>query len=49
MPKELRMNMFNIDCTELNKRLCSECEQLIDRILNRASEFVLNETALQIH
>jgi hypothetical protein len=26
MPKELRMNMFMIDCSELNKRLCSECE-----------------------
>ena len=26
MPKELRMNMFMIDCTELNKRLCLECE-----------------------
>jgi len=49
MPKELRMNMFMIDCTELNKRLCLECEQLIDRILNRAMEFVLNDTARQIH
>jgi hypothetical protein len=48
MPKELRMNMFLIDCTELNNRLCQECDQLVDKILLRAQEFVLNETAIQI-
>lgn len=46
MPKELRMNMFMIDCSELNKRLCEECQGLIDRILKRASEYVLNEIAV---
>jgi hypothetical protein len=48
MPKELRMNMFLIDCTELNKRLCDECSSLIDRILIRASEYVLTETSTGI-
>ncbi len=49
MPKELRMNMFMIDCTELNKRLCKECEELIRKILERAQEYVLSENAVQIH
>jgi len=48
MPKELRMNMFLIDCTELNKRLCDECTSLIDRILLRAQEYVLTETSTGI-
>jgi len=29
MPKELRMNMFLIDCTDLNNTLCKECDSLI--------------------
>ena len=33
MPFEIRMNMFLIDCGDLNNRLCMECEDLIDRIL----------------
>jgi hypothetical protein len=33
MPKELRMNMFLIDCSELNNRLCQECDSLVDQIL----------------
>ena len=41
MPKELRMNMFLIDCSELNNRLCQECDLLIDRILERARDFVI--------
>jgi hypothetical protein len=49
MPKELRMNMFMIDCTKINKKFCEECETLIDRILSRASDFVLGETAGSIH
>lgn len=48
MPKELRMNMFMIDCTELNKRLYDECTQLIERMLMRASEYVLTETSTGI-
>jgi hypothetical protein len=48
MPKELRMNMFLIDCTELNKRLYDECTSLIERMLTRASEYVLTETSTGI-
>ena len=33
MPFEIRMNMFLIDCADLNNKLCLECEELIDKIL----------------
>ena len=49
MPKELRMNMFMIDCTDLNKKLCDECDSLVERILSRAADFVLSETSVQIN
>ena len=42
------MNMFLIDCTEFNKRLDDECTSLIERMLTRASEFVLAETSTGI-
>jgi hypothetical protein len=48
MPRELRMNMFMIDCSELNAKLCQECDSLIDRILQRAADFVLSENSVQI-
>jgi len=41
MPKELRMNMFLIDCSELNNKLCLECDALILMIIKRAIDFVL--------
>lgn len=40
MPFEIRMNMFLIDCADLNNRLCAECDQLIQMILDRASDYV---------
>lgn len=40
MPRELRMNMFMIDCSELNNRLCQECDSLIERLVQKASDFV---------
>ena len=43
MPKELRMNMFMIDCSELNSRLCKECDDLIERILARALDFMIEQ------
>ena len=46
MPKELRMNMFIIDCAELNNRLCVECDTLIDRILVKVSDYVLQDIAV---
>jgi hypothetical protein len=48
MPKELRMNMFMIDCSDLNKKLCDECDALVERLLSRAADFVLSETSVQI-
>lgn len=33
MPYEIRMNMFLIDCVDLNNKLVTECELLISRIL----------------
>jgi hypothetical protein len=29
MPLEIRMNMFLIDCGDLNNKLCDICDQLI--------------------
>lgn len=40
MPFEIRMNMFLIDCADLNNRLCSELEELVDRILQRAADYI---------
>lgn len=48
MPKELRMNMFLIDCSDLNNRLCTECDSLISMILRRAIEFVVTDSSMQI-
>lgn len=48
MPKELRMNMFMIDCSDLNRKLCDECDELIKKLLDRATEFVLTDSSMQI-
>lgn len=48
MPKELRMNMFMIDCSDLNKRLCDECDILVEMILRKCQDFVFTETAMSI-
>lgn len=48
MPFEIRMNMFLIDCADLNNKLVHECELLIDRILARAAEQVFTESASNI-
>jgi len=48
MPKELRMNMFMIDCSELNNKLCQECDALILMIVKRAIDFVLVDSSMQI-
>ena len=42
------MNMFLIDCADLNNKLCQECEDLIDRILARAADQVFTESAPNI-
>ena len=43
MPFEIRMNMFLIDCADLNNRLCQECEELIDRILQRTADYIFQD------
>ena len=48
MPFEIRMNMFLIDCADLNNKLCSECEDLIDKILSRIAEYVFTESSASI-
>lgn len=48
MPYEIRMNMFLIDCVDLNNKLVSELEELIDRILTKVSEFVFTESSASI-
>lgn len=48
MPYEIRMNMFLIDCAELNNKLCEQCESLINDILDKASELVFTEKAQNI-
>lgn len=40
MPIEIRMNMYLIDCIDLNKHLCLECQKLIDMILNKTADMV---------
>jgi hypothetical protein len=48
MPKELRMNMFLIDCSDLDNRLCTECDSLISMIFRRAIEFVVTDSSMSI-
>lgn len=48
MPYEIRMNMFLIQCGEINNALCEQCEDLIELILNRAGDHVFNKMAIDI-
>ena len=43
MPFEIRMNMFLIDCADLNNKLCQECDELIDRILGKIADIVFQD------
>lgn len=40
MPTEIRLNMFLVQCQELNKRLAQECEDLIKLILDKTADNV---------
>jgi hypothetical protein len=42
MPFEIRMNMFLVDCSELNTKLCEECEMLIERIIEKTAEYTFS-------
>ena len=39
MPFEIRMNMFLIDCADLNDKLCEECEDLIKTIIEKTQYY----------
>lgn len=40
MPFEIRMNMFLIQCSDINNMLCERCEELITDILTRINTHV---------
>jgi len=48
MPFEIRMNMFLIQCSDLNNNLVKECNDLIDKILTKAGDFVFHTHAAAI-
>ena len=48
MPVEIRMNLFLIDCAELNQKLINICYDLIDMILIKTSEYIFTDTAQSI-
>lgn len=48
MPFEIRMNMFLVQCKDINTQLCDKCEELITKILNRIGDFVFHELSSQI-
>lgn len=48
MPFELRMNMFLIECKDLNDMLCDRLTQLMHTVLDNASEHVFSKLCTQI-
>mmetsp|Transcript_44079 Transcript_44079/g.42726 ORF Transcript_44079/g.42726 Transcript_44079/m.42726 type:complete len:120 (+) Transcript_44079:709-1068(+) len=48
MPYEIRMNMFLIDCVDLNEKLVEECEDLIKAIVEKTSYYTFQERANNI-
>ena len=48
MPYEIRMNMFLIKCSDINNGLVDECEQLIEKILNKIADHVFVKMAPDI-
>lgn len=48
MPFEIRMNMFLIDCADLNDKLCDECEELIKIILDKTCYYTFQERSNNI-
>lgn len=45
MPFEIRMNMFLIQCHDINNQLCEKCEELISEILQTVSTHVFAKLA----
>lgn len=48
MPYEIRMNMFLIKCSDINRQLCEDFENLIELILNKVHEYVFVKMAPEI-
>jgi len=48
MPFEIRMNMFLVQCKDINTQLCDKCEELITKILNRIGDYVFHELSTKI-
>ena len=48
MPFEIRMNMFLIQCHEINNQLCEKCEDLINDILNTINQHVFVKLATSL-
>ena len=48
MPFEIRMNMFLVDCAELNNKLCQECEELIEKIIEKTVGYTFTDRSNNI-
>lgn len=48
MPFEIRMNMFLIQCSDINNMLCEKCEEMITEIINKITEHVFQYLAPKI-
>lgn len=48
MPFEIRMNMFLIQCSDINNMLCEKCEEMITEIINKITEHVFQFLAPKI-
>jgi hypothetical protein len=48
MPHDIRMNMFLVECKDINDLLCERLESLIMTILNKVTEFVFAIEATKI-
>jgi len=48
MPYEIRMNMFLVQCSEINNNLCEECQDIIQMILRCVSDYVFVKMAPEI-
>lgn len=48
MPFEIRMNMFLIDCAELNTFLCNKCDEFINRIIEKTKDYAFIEKSNSI-
>ena len=44
-PFEIRMSMFLVECNELNQNLIIKCEQLIDRILRKVYDYIVEQSS----